>query len=136
MYIGAYMHYSTKVWRCGFKLVWMHLHTSRGYTVKRICWGRGVFEKCHGRNKYVGAYMMSVVGKSTCSGFKTGLYVSYHGANAVGYIKERSYFLRDGQISGHFDTEFMSILQIEQISHNFEDQKMANFSTSNRSIFA
>ena len=28
-------------------------------------------------------YMMSVVGKSTCSGLKTGLYISYPGGNAV-----------------------------------------------------
>ena len=33
--------------------------------------------------------MMSVVGKSTCSGFKTGLYISYYGGNAVRYIKQR-----------------------------------------------
>ncbi len=31
-------------------------------------------------------YMMSVVKKSTCSGFKTRLYISYHGRNAVRYI--------------------------------------------------
>ena len=28
---------------------------------------------------------------------------------------------------GYFDTKYMSILQIEQILHNFEDQKFANF---------
>ncbi len=41
--------------------------------------------------------MMSVVGKSTCSGFKTGLYISYHGGNAVRYIKQRDYFMKDAQ---------------------------------------
>ena len=65
--------------------------------------------------------MMSVVGKSTCSGFKTGLYISYHGENAVRYIKERGYFMKDAQISGYFDTKYMSVLRIEQILHNFED---------------
>ncbi len=34
--------------------------------------------------------MMSVVGKSTCSGFKTGLYISYHGGNAVWYKKKET----------------------------------------------
>ncbi len=38
--------------------------------------------------------MMSVVGKSTCSGFKTGLYISYHGENVVRYIKQRGYFMK------------------------------------------
>ncbi len=64
---------------------------------------------------------MSVVGKSTCSGFKTGLYKSYHGGNVVRYIKERSYFLEDGRISGYFDTKYVAVLQIENIVHNFED---------------
>ena len=70
---------------------------------------------------------MSVVGKSTCSGFKTGLYISYHGGNAVRYIKQRGYFMKDGRISGYFDTKYMTVLRIEQILHNFEDQKFANF---------
>ncbi len=70
---------------------------------------------------------MSVVGKSTCSGFKTGLYISYHDGNAVRYIKERSYFLKDGRISGYFDTKYMTVLQIEQILHSFEDWTIANF---------
>ncbi len=43
--------------------------------------------------------------------------------------------MKDGQISGYFETKYMTILQIEQILHNFEDQKIANFLTSNRSIF-
>ena len=72
-------------------------------------------------------HMMSVVGKSTCSGFKTGLYISYHGGNAVSYINQRSYFLKNGLISGYFDTEYMTVLQTEHILHNFEDQKIANF---------
>ncbi len=66
--------------------------------------------------------MMSVVGKSTCSGFKTGLYTSYHGKNAIRYIKKRVYFIKDGRISGYFDTKYMSLLRIEQILHNFEDR--------------
>ena len=70
---------------------------------------------------------MSVVGKSTCSWFKTGLYISYHGGNAVRYIKQRGYFLKDARISGYFDTKYMTILRIEQILHNFKDQKIANF---------
>ncbi len=76
--------------------------------------------------------MMSVVRKSTCSGFKIGLYISYHGGNVVRYIKQRGYFLREAQISGYFDTKYMTVLQIEQILYNFEDQKFANFLTSNR----
>ncbi len=71
--------------------------------------------------------MMSVVGKLTCSGFKTVLYISYHGGNAVRYIKQCGYFMKDGRMSGYFGTKYMSILQIEQILHNFEDRKFANF---------
>ncbi len=70
---------------------------------------------------------MSVVGKSTCSGFKTGLYISYHGGNAVRYIKQMCYFMKDPGISGYFDTKYMTVLRIEQTLHNFEDQKFANF---------
>ncbi len=70
---------------------------------------------------------MSVVGKWTCSDSKTGLYKSYHSCNAVRYIKQRSYFLKDGLIPGYFGTKYMTVLQIEQILHNFEDQKIANF---------
>ena len=71
--------------------------------------------------------MMSVVGKSTCSGFKTELYISYNGGNAVRYIIERGYFMKDARISGYFDTNHMTVLRIEQILHNLEDQKIANF---------
>ncbi len=71
--------------------------------------------------------MMSVVGKSTCSGFKTGLYIFYHGGNAVRYIKQRGYFMKDVRTSGHFDTKYMTVLRIEKLLHNFEDQKFANF---------
>ena len=79
---------------------------------------------------------MSVVGKSTCSGFKTGLYISYYGSNAVKYIKQRGYFMKDCQISGYLDTKYVTVLRIELILHNFEDSKIANFLTWNRSIFA
>ena len=79
--------------------------------------------------------MMSVVGKSTCSGFKTGLYISYHGGNAVRYIKQRGYSMKDGRVSGQFDTKYITVLRIEQFLHSFEDQKVGNFLTSNRSIF-
>ena len=73
--------------------------------------------------------MMSVVGKSTFSGFKTGLYISYHGGNDVGYLKQRGYFMKGSRISGYFDTKYMymTILQREQILHNFENQKIAIF---------
>ena len=70
---------------------------------------------------------MSVVGKSTCSGSKTGLYISYHGGNDVRHIKQRGYFLKEAQISGYFDTKYMTVLRTVQILHNFEDQKFANF---------
>ncbi len=54
--------------------------------------------------------MMSVVGKYTFSGFKTGLYISYHGGNAVRDIKQRGYFMKDGRISDYFNTKYMTIL--------------------------
>ncbi len=63
--------------------------------------------------------VMSVVGKSTCSGFKIGLYISYHGGKAGRYIKQRGYFLKDGRIPGSFYTKFMTVFRIEQIRHNF-----------------
>ena len=40
-------------------------------------------------------HMMSVVRKSTCSGLKTGLYISYHGGNAFKYIKQRDFFFHE-----------------------------------------
>ncbi len=40
--------------------------------------------------------MMSVVEKSTCLGFITGLCISYHGGNAVRYIGQGGYFMKDG----------------------------------------
>ncbi len=35
--------------------------------------------------------------------------------------------MKDGRITGYFDTKYMTVLRIEQILHNFEDQKFANF---------
>ena len=35
--------------------------------------------------------------------------------------------MKDAQISGYFDTKYMTVLRIEQIFHNFEDQEVANF---------
>ena len=35
--------------------------------------------------------------------------------------------MKDARISGYFDTKYMTVLRIEQILHNFEDQKIANF---------
>ncbi len=35
--------------------------------------------------------------------------------------------MKAGRISGYFDTKYMTILQIEQILHIFEDQKIVNF---------
>ena len=72
-------------------------------------------------------HLMSVVGKSTCSEFKTGLYMSYHGGNVVSYIIKGGYFLKDAGIPGYFDTKYMTVLRIVQILHNFEDWKFANF---------
>ena len=43
------------------------------------------------------------------------------------YIKESGYSLKEGRISGYFDTKYMTVLRIEQILHYFEDQKNANF---------
>ena len=54
--------------------------------------------------------MMSVVGKSTCSGFKTGLYISYHDGNAFRYIKLRGNLMKYARISVYFDTKYMTLL--------------------------
>ncbi len=35
--------------------------------------------------------------------------------------------MKDGRISGYFDTKFMTVLWREQIFHNFEDHKFAFF---------
>ncbi len=35
--------------------------------------------------------------------------------------------MKDGRTSAYFDTKYTTALQIEQILHNFEDQKIANF---------
>ncbi len=35
--------------------------------------------------------------------------------------------MKDGRIAGYFDTKYMTIPRIEQILHNFKDQKFANF---------
>ena len=35
--------------------------------------------------------------------------------------------MKDAWIPGYFDTRYRTVLQIEQILHNFEDQKIANF---------
>ncbi len=68
---------------------------------------------------------MSVVGISTCSGFKTGLYISYHMMGMLSGISNRGVFSWN-------ILEFLVILisniwllRIEQILHNFEDQKFA-----------
>ena len=68
-------------------------------------------------SSHISCHLMSVVGKSTCSGFKKGLYTFCHGGNAVRYIKQRG-FLKDARISGYFDTKYMTVLQTEQILHD------------------
>ena len=35
--------------------------------------------------------------------------------------------MKDGRKSGYFDTKYMTVLGIEPMLHNFEDQKFANF---------
>ena len=35
--------------------------------------------------------------------------------------------MKDARISGYFDTKYMTLLRIEQILHNSEDQKFGNF---------
>ncbi len=35
--------------------------------------------------------------------------------------------MKDARISGYFDTKYMTVLRIEQILHQFEDQKFAHF---------
>ncbi len=44
--------------------------------------------------------------------------------------------MKAARMYGYLDTKYMIVLQIEQILHNFEDHKYANFLTLNRSIFA
>ena len=51
-----------------------------------------------------------IAGKSTCSGFKTGLFISYHFGNAVRYIKLRGYSIKDSRKSDYFDTKYMTVL--------------------------
>ncbi len=50
--------------------------------------------------------------------------MSYHDGNAVRCIKQRSYFLKNGRISGYFGAKYITVLQIERILYNFEDQKI------------
>ncbi len=70
---------------------------------------------------------MSVVGKSTCSGLKPWMYISYHGGN-VASVSNREFILRNMvEFLVIFDTKHMIFLRIEQLLHNFEDQKIANF---------
>ncbi len=52
---------------------------------------------------------------------------TYHIMLEMPYIKQRGYFMKDGRISGYFDTKCMTILQIENILHNFEDRQIAKF---------
>ncbi len=35
--------------------------------------------------------------------------------------------MKDGRISGYFDTKYMTLSRIRQILHNFEDKQIANF---------
>ena len=58
---------------------------------------------------------------------QNGLYMSYHGGKVVRCITRRGFFLNNGRISDYFDTKYMTVFRIEQILHNFEDQKFANF---------
>ena len=39
--------------------------------------------------------------------------------NAVNYIKQRGYFMKDGRITGYFDNKYMTAFRIEQILQNF-----------------
>ena len=52
--------------------------------------------------------------------------ISYHRGNPVRNIEQKGYFIKDGRISGYFDTKYVTVVQIEQILHNFNDQKIAN----------
>ncbi len=35
--------------------------------------------------------------------------------------------MKDARISGYFDTKYMTLLRLEQMLYNFEDQTFANF---------
>ncbi len=35
--------------------------------------------------------------------------------------------MKDTRIPGYFDTKYITVLQIEQILHNFQGQQFANF---------
>ncbi len=73
---------------------------------------------------------MRVVGKSTCSGFKTGLHISFHSRNAARY-RNRGFKFLIILISNNY----MTVLRTEQILHNFEDRKFANFFSFERVNF-
>ncbi len=80
--------------------------------------------------------MKSVVGKLTCSGFKTGLYISYHGGNAVRYIKQSGYLMKYGRISGYFDTKYMTVLLERTKSTQFlRDTRQISFGFYDLSLY-
>ena len=52
---------------------------------------------------------------------------SKHGSTYPIMVEEEELFPEDGRISGYFDTKYIAVLQIEQLLHNFNNQKNANF---------
>ncbi len=83
-------------------------------------------------------YLMSVVGKSTCSGFKIGLPMFNRGGHAVKFVNQMNYFLK----LSDFWSFWYQIYNIDSSSNRtsatkqFEHWRIVNFLTLNRSILA
>ncbi len=71
---------------------------------------------------------MSVVKNQPFLGSKQGCTYPTMEGMLSGISNRGGNFMKDAWISGYFDTKYMTVLRIEQIFHNFEDQHFANFS--------
>ena len=58
-----------------------------------------------------------------------------HGENTLQPINKRMYFLNSCRISGHFDTKFTTIAQIEKILQEYKDPKIDNILNLERVYF-
>ena len=61
---------------------------------------------------------------------------NFFGSKLIKKLLQNTCFMKDGWISGNFDTKYMTVIPIEQILHSFEDQNLPICFTPNRSIFA
>ncbi len=71
--------------------------------------------------------MMSAVGKLTCSGFKTVVYMFHHGGNDIRFNNQEYDILESCRMSDYFDTKYTKVVQIELALQKFEDWKIGNF---------